>query len=60
MEKNHSLIAEIDNQRDKETGNYLRMSTLVDLSSRQVENAELKDEVRTYRSVWMGEGKQGM
>lgn len=36
------------------------MSILLDLSSRQVENAELGGEIRTYKSVCMGEGKQGM
>lgn len=56
--KTHSLIAEIDNQSDKETDNYFRVGILVVPSSRQVENAQLGDEVRTYRSVYMGEGKQ--
>lgn len=55
-----SVIAEIDNQEDKETDNYLQVSFLVELSSRQFENAELEGEVRTYSSVCMGEGKQEM
>lgn len=60
LQGTYSVIAEIDNQEDKETDNYLQVSFLVELSSRQFENAELEGEVRTYSSVCMGEGKQEM
>lgn len=36
------------------------MSILLDLSRKQVENAELEGEIKTYKSVCMGEGKKGM
>lgn len=37
-------MTETDNQRVKETDNYVKVSTLVELPSRQVGDAELRGE----------------